>query len=607
MSSDDSVTNELEIFMHLNEEKPIVQVETSNDNSIQAFGTSFHYAKARDFEVIVDAEGRINYTKLLAQITGDRQKLKHLCEDNSSVLDVIRSYNEDKLLAWKEKTKDIPSGGNPPDGNTHENSLRTMSVSQLTNAGIFHNVLGGASKFSFLRGTYGPRYLLDIFIILTRPSYYKLIHELLETIDEGSQLKNRSFDDELRRTIAQKEEENEQLKTKIKQTHRNNDRSFKRLNKRNHDLQGMLRDIKKQNDELLRLNHNQTHELHEANNRLQDVQHHVHDIHERITGHMEELNRSARFINEHFHSNNTTFAAINECITIFPSQDLINNWPNELQANEIIYDVFAGNNSRAYQRSSMFKPNRAYHITNEEFEDGLRLHSIPCADGKDLLKYVRTHMPRHLGYFHPDSKLITSDLERVKEYIRGSVDIMLQRNKQTVVHSLDEIRNAITHEFEERFGQLEEHIHDEIHDVIEPIHDEINEIISIQKQNHNEELQAIHDMHEEQVQMHSEIEVIQNQIQKHANHMEERIDQLNQQIQQLTMREQLLNTYPGIQTEYLEGYINKRYRTFRIDDERKIWYQPYAGARDIELTLDQLQNIILRDRAGHKYRNGQML
>ena len=449
---------------------------------------------------------------------------------------------------------------------------------------------------------------------MTRPSYYKLVHELLDSIDDGAQLKNRSFDDELRRTIAQKEEENEQLKTKIKQTHRINDRSFKRLNKRNHDLQGMLRDIKKQNDELLRLNHNQTHELHEANNRLQDVQNHVHDIHERITGHMEELNRSTRFINEHFHSNNTTFAAINECITIFPSQDLINNWPNELQANEIIYDVFAGNNSRAYQRSSMFKPNRAYHITNEEFEDGLRLHSIQCADGKDLLKYVRTHMPRHLGYFHPDSKLITSDLERVKEYIRGSVDIMLQRNKQTVVHSLDEIRNAITREFEERFGQLEEHVHDEIHVVIEPIRDVINEIVNVQEQNHNEELRAIHDVHEEQVQMHDDIEVIQNQIQKHANHMEEQMDQLrnmqeqmNQQIQQLTMREQSLSTYPGIQTENLEGYINKRYRTFRIDDEGKIWYQPYAGARDIELTFDQLQNIILRDRAGHKYRNGQML
>ena len=312
----------------------------------------------------------------------------------------------------------------------------------------------------------------------------------------------------------------------------------KRIKAQRHKITGLERQIMEMRKDFNERFDAQTHELHQANNRLQDVQNHVHDIHERITGHMEELNRSARFINEHFHSNNTTFAAINECITIFPSQDLINNWPNELQANEIIYDVFAGNNSRAYQR--------AYHITNGEFEDGLRLHSIPCADGKDLLKYVRTHMPRHLGYFHPDSKLITSDLERVKEYIRGSVDIMLQRDKQTAVHSLDEIRNAITREFEERFGQLEEHIHDEIQDAIEPIHDEINEIVNVQERNHNEDLRAIQDVHEEQVQMHNDIEGIQNQIQIHANHMEEQIDQLrnmqeqmNQQIQQLTMREQL--------------------------------------------------------------------
>ena len=102
MSSDNSVTNELEIFMHLNEEKPIVQVETSNDE-IKAFGTSFHMAKARGFEVIVDAEGRINYTKLLERITGDRKTLESLCRKNSGVLKVIRSYDEDKLLAWSEK------------------------------------------------------------------------------------------------------------------------------------------------------------------------------------------------------------------------------------------------------------------------------------------------------------------------------------------------------------------------------------------------------------------------------------------------------------------------------------------------------------------------
>ena len=93
---------------HNSNEKPVpvikAQVNSSISNDeIKAFGTSFHMAKARGFEVIVDAEGRINYTKLLERITGDRQKLKDLCKDNSGVMTIIRSYDEDKLLAWNEK------------------------------------------------------------------------------------------------------------------------------------------------------------------------------------------------------------------------------------------------------------------------------------------------------------------------------------------------------------------------------------------------------------------------------------------------------------------------------------------------------------------------
>lgn len=86
----------------LNAIKAQVNSSISNEE-IKAFGTSFHTAKLRGFEVIVDAEGRINYTKLLERITGDRQKLKDLCKDNSGVLTIIRSYDEDKLLAWNEK------------------------------------------------------------------------------------------------------------------------------------------------------------------------------------------------------------------------------------------------------------------------------------------------------------------------------------------------------------------------------------------------------------------------------------------------------------------------------------------------------------------------
>ena len=420
--------------MKSNQDKGSVEMliktyEALGEDSIQAFGTTFKFAKARDFEIIADAEGRINYTKLLTQITGDRNKLRDICKDNSAVLDVIRSYDEDKLLVWNEKYGLNSMEGNPSIAQEENISLpSTMTISQLQQAGIFIEHRGGSKEIQFLTGTYGPRYLLDIFIILTRPSYYKLIHELLETIEEGSQLKNRSFNEELRRTIAQKEEENEQLKAKLYRTHRDNDQSFKRLRRQKRSIQEQL-------NELIKINKDQTIELHEANTRLQDVQGRVIDMQDHLNGHLDRLNQNARFINEHFTFNNTTFMAINECLTIFPSQDLINNWPNELCENETIYDVFAGNSDRKYQHNSMFKPNRAYHISEEEFNEGYNNHMIRCANGKDLLRYVRSNMPTRLGIFLPDSKLITSNLNDVKTYVQGCVEILLQRNKQTVVHS----------------------------------------------------------------------------------------------------------------------------------------------------------------------------
>ena len=580
-----TIPDELEIFMHLNDEKkPLDKEDVLDKNTIQAFGTTFKFAKARDFEIIVDTEGRINFTKLLTQITGDRNKLKHICEHNSSILEVIRSYDKEKILIWRRKfCSDMVASNAAITQDENISFQSTMTISQLQQAGIFINHSG---KPNNIAGTYGPRYLLDILIILTRPSYYKLIHELLETIDEGSHLKNRSFDEELRRTIAQKQEENEQLKTRIHRMNRENDRSFKRIRRQKRSIQEKL-------DELIKINKEQTNQLHEANNKLQDVQGRVIDMQGHLNGHLDRLDQSTKFINEHFTSNNTTFMAINECLTIFPSQDLINNWPNELQANEIIYDVFAGNSDRKYQHNSMFKPNRAYHISEEEFNEGYNNHMIRCANGKDLLRYVRSNMPERLGTFLPDSKLITSNLNDVKAYVQGCVGILLQRNKQTVVHSLDEIRNAITRDFEERFGQLKHEVHDEVKEAFELIHDEIN-------QNFN---QVHEDVNNLQDQMHASSRVMNRNIEELMVQQEE----IREELHRLTTRDMLLQTYPNIQTENLEGYINKRYRTFRIDDEGRIWFQPYVGAQDIELSLDELQTIILRDRNGHRYRNGQVL
>lgn len=139
---------------HNSNEKPVPVIKAQANSSIsndeiKAFGTSFHMAKARGFEVIVDAEGRINYTKLLERITGDRQKLKHICNDNSGVLTIIRSYDEEKLLAWKEKFRSNSMVGNPTiaqedkisslsrsvqKGSSHENSIVDMNDKEGLNS-----------------------------------------------------------------------------------------------------------------------------------------------------------------------------------------------------------------------------------------------------------------------------------------------------------------------------------------------------------------------------------------------------------------------------------------------------------------------------------------
>ena len=61
----------------------------------------------------------------------------------------------------KKKTKDIPSSGFPLDGNSHGKLLRTMSVSQLTSANVFHDIIGMVSGVYML---ILPKLNHDVFI-----------------------------------------------------------------------------------------------------------------------------------------------------------------------------------------------------------------------------------------------------------------------------------------------------------------------------------------------------------------------------------------------------------------------------------------------------------
>lgn len=604
MNTNNTIFNELDIFMRLNdlnEGKPLVQVETSNDNLIQAFGTTFKFSKARDFEIIVDAEGRINYTKLLTQITGDRNKLKHICEHNSSILEVIRSYDEDRILAWSEKFVSNSMAAFTaiaPEGN---NSLpETLTISQLKQACIFTEHRGGSKEVQFLTGTYGPRYLLDILIILTRPSYYRLIHELLETIDNGSHLKNRSFDEELRRTIAQKQEENEQLKAKFNRISRERDQACKRLNKKNRDLHGLLREMnKKLDNQTLQLTQANT-QLHEANTKIDHQTNLITNLQDIVVEGAQQTRNKIDELGSNLHNEfsrmNVTTGSRGETIDIWTNSALNLNFHFQGLAddNEEVLDTFAGDINHPERINQ--------HSVPPERGIDECLGSFSNANAIDICVYAKEHIDEypHLRFYSPTRKLIVQLGHRDE-----AISFIRNYASQGETHITNLVR-TYRNESLNVFGGLIERLQGMINEQ----HDEIREINSVVHENRNE-IQAIHndvqngnnDLHELRDEMNANVQEMNTQLHEIRNIQE----QMNARLQELTMRERLLNTYPSIQTENLEGFINKRYRLFRIDDEGRIWYQPYVGAQYQELSLDQLQTIIFRDRAGHKYRNGQMI
>lgn len=136
----------------------------------------FTTAKVRDFDVIILKEnGWINYTKLCKDLTGIRTKFRDLILDNKQTFSkLFESYEENSRREF------------PPT----EISIQNLEQVYLL---ITYNNVGNNFK-----GTYGPRYLLDFIIIKCDISYYKLIHEALELIDNYANLNNSSFEDEIK-------------------------------------------------------------------------------------------------------------------------------------------------------------------------------------------------------------------------------------------------------------------------------------------------------------------------------------------------------------------------------------------------------------------------
>ena len=155
----------------------------SDLNIIEAFDKKFAYSKARDFEVIIDLEtDYINYSKLCYLITEVDDKFKALVRFNCHKFNnIIYAKDTDKLLKVldpddRRKVEEMSRGRILPLENIKKileiiNSYK-FTMDKYVELGIFYTISGG--KDVNIRGTYGPRYLIDFIIQMIKPMYIRL-------------------------------------------------------------------------------------------------------------------------------------------------------------------------------------------------------------------------------------------------------------------------------------------------------------------------------------------------------------------------------------------------------------------------------------------------
>ncbi len=203
--------------------------------AIEVRGVEYKLVKARDFEVIVRSNnGFINYTKLCQQINDGRVPFRN-----------IKMNEEFKRLCIQ---MEFPSAGIPADGNE-------ASLYEQIKDRIEISITGGDKGYEMerIRGTYMPRYLLDYVIMTCDISYYKLIHELMDTIDQVSQERQVKFIEELKSNINLQKAKLDKRKVKI------------------NDLKSTVERIERQNNNFQETINNQIQEINELKQDIDDL------------------------------------------------------------------------------------------------------------------------------------------------------------------------------------------------------------------------------------------------------------------------------------------------------------------------------------------------
>lgn len=488
--------------------------------------------------MIVDANGYINYSKLLAKISGQAEKFANLCKDNTDVFKLIYENEKEKVDEYLRKSMKSKVKGNPVTSQNDDEKLslpKIMTVSQLVEARVLIVYSGsGNADNRLVSGTFGPRYLIDLLIILTDVHYYKLIHETLEAIDAYAIANNRSFEGELkavkrsyelklkRMSILAKEKDEVIMAHKRKE--RELARKLRESNESRDRIEGLLLDAQIDRDEIRE-------ELTEARTTLNQFRADVRTSFGEISMQIDSrFNDMSTFIDTKINSNNMTSGS-EKWILIIMRRPLLTE---RLRREHVI-----SSNKSVFDTISFIKKYRADRLREHDYdpEHDEILIERECSNSLDLLYCIKRRFePQDAEYINAKGvcyrKIVFNNGldERVLEAINKHVDQSMV-TKRDLLERLETQQTAIRNDLTARLERIEGRV--------------------------------------------------------------ERIEE--------SVTARFNEAFPDARTRPVAIKANGRFRILNFHDDGTITYVPRAGEEAVVLTIEDIANSIFRNRNGTRY------
>ena len=443
------------------------EMTLSSMQTIEVRGVEYKLVKARDFEVIVRSDnGFINYTKLCQQINDNRRPFSQL----------KKAETFKRLCIQME----FSAGRIRPAENVTSLYEQIKDHIEITTSGSNNNV-----DLARVAGTYMPRYLLDYVIMTCDIGYYKLIHELMDTIDQVAQERQVKFVEELRSNIDLQKAKLERKKLKIgrlEQLNRDINARFEQLDRQHQETINELHNVQTQNRETheqLDETHRQLEHTHEQLDETHRQLEHTHEQLDETHRQLEHTHEQLRVANIRLNAANTKLDNLSGQITSL-SDTFTSNF-SEMNITtgtaEYVYMILTRPSLTLEARQSktiamnyaMFdsicclKKDKLKQLQTHNFNEKKDTIEIEyeCSCSLDISKFISENFNKMYCY-----NLNTSTYRRKLVYLESQKDKILDkirihisrssRNKESIIERLDKLQDTVNN-IEERVARMEDY------------------------------------------------------------------------------------------------------------------------------------------------------